>query len=59
MTLLKNGKELCDCKTDHYFFDGCPDCGEEVERCRDCRKVKASDCECYDIWTQGKAEVQP
>ena len=45
---LKNGKELCDCKTDNFVYRKCEVCGAEVERCTDCKKVKASDCVHYD-----------
>lgn len=53
---LKNGKELCDCKTDNFVYRKCEVCGAEVEKCTDCKKVKASDCEHYDIYTQRMEE---
>jgi len=59
---LKNGKELCECKDDEFEYDSCDLCGAEVERCINCKCVKASDCEHYDP-SQGRADhlihVQP
>ena len=51
---LKNGKELCDCRSDEFIYRKCDVCGAEVERCITCKLVKASDCEHYDI-SQGRA----
>jgi len=48
MIRLPNGNAVCNCKTDNFIYRKCKFCGEEVERCLDCKEVKASDCEHYD-----------
>lgn len=48
MIKANNGQLLCGCKTDNFRYSCCEICGAELERCKDCLKVKASDCEHYD-----------
>ena len=56
MTTLNNGKVLCDCMVDRFHYGRCDICGAETEICDMCEKVKASDCEHYDVLSQGIKE---
>lgn len=56
MSILNNGKEVCDCLAERVSYGRCDVCGAEVEICERCRHVRASDCEHYDILLQGISE---